>query len=129
MPPTGSHSLSLAEVSQKHTVYLVEVEDEDELAQWLVVITRSCFRQELNGWYTDSALWPRTGPSRCFGSGVPLSSIPWWWTPVKLRSKTTSSKNEASRTTTGNVDQGFFDPYTSLRDRGSKPARATPWPS
>jgi hypothetical protein len=25
----------LAEINQEHTVYLVEVKDEDELAQWL----------------------------------------------------------------------------------------------
>ena len=68
------------------------------------------FRQELNGWYTDSALWPRTGPSRCFGSGVPSSSTQWWWTPVKLRSKTTSSKNEPSRTTNRQCGSRFSTP-------------------
>jgi hypothetical protein len=34
-PSPTSHTLTLAEVNQEHTVYLVEVEDEDELAQWL----------------------------------------------------------------------------------------------
>jgi hypothetical protein len=29
----SSHALTLAEVNQEHTVYLVEVEDEDELAR------------------------------------------------------------------------------------------------
>jgi len=33
------------------------------------------------------------GPRRC-GSGVRSSSTPWWWTAVRLRWKTTSSKIE-----------------------------------
>ena len=40
-------------------MYLVEVEDEDELAEWLARHHEELFEQELNGWYTDPALWPR----------------------------------------------------------------------
>src|SRR5947209_19584215 len=58
-PSPASHPLTLAEVNQEHTVYLVEVEDEDELAAWLASHHRQLFEQELNGWYTDPALWPR----------------------------------------------------------------------
>lgn len=49
----------LAEVNQEHTVYLVEVEDEDELARWLARHHEELFEEELKGWYTDPALWPR----------------------------------------------------------------------
>jgi len=38
---------------------LVEVEDEDELAEWLARHHEALFEEELNGWYTDPALWPR----------------------------------------------------------------------
>jgi hypothetical protein len=34
-PSPTSHTLTLAEVNQQHTVYLVEIEDEDQLARWL----------------------------------------------------------------------------------------------
>jgi hypothetical protein len=34
-PSATSHALTLEEVSQEHTVYLVEVEDEGGLADWL----------------------------------------------------------------------------------------------
>jgi hypothetical protein len=54
-----SHNLTLAEVNQERTVYLVEVEDEDELAGWLVRHHQELFEEELNGWYTDPALWPQ----------------------------------------------------------------------
>jgi hypothetical protein len=40
-------------------VYLVKVEDEDELAGWLARHHQELFEQELNGWYTDPGLWPR----------------------------------------------------------------------
>src|SRR6266568_4611832 len=35
-PSPTSHTLTLAEVNEEHTVYLVEVEDENELERWLV---------------------------------------------------------------------------------------------
>jgi hypothetical protein len=58
-PSPTSHPLTLAEVNQEHTVYLVEVEDEDELAEWLARHHEKLFEEELKGWYTDPALWPR----------------------------------------------------------------------
>jgi hypothetical protein len=57
-PAPTSHTLTLAEVNQERTVYLVEVEDEDELAEWLARHHEELFEEELNGWYTDPALWP-----------------------------------------------------------------------
>ena len=53
-----SHTLTLAEVNPEHAVYLVEVEDENELNRWLPRHHQEVFEQELNGWYTDPALWP-----------------------------------------------------------------------
>src|ERR671919_2618461 len=58
LSPT-SHTLTLAEVNQEHTVYLVEVEDQDELAEWLARHHGELFEGELNGGYTDPAPWPR----------------------------------------------------------------------
>jgi hypothetical protein len=40
-------------------VYLVEVQDEDELAEWLARHREELFQEELKGWYTDPGLWPR----------------------------------------------------------------------
>ena len=58
-PSPQSHPLTLAEVNEEHTVYLVEVEDEDELAEWLVGHHQELFEEGLNGWYMDPGLWPR----------------------------------------------------------------------
>ena len=58
-PSPTFHALTLAEVNQEHTVYLVDVEDEDQLAQWLERNYQKLFEEELNGWYADPALWPR----------------------------------------------------------------------
>ena len=51
-PSATSHALTLEEVNQEHTVYLVEVEDEGGLADWLTRHHRELFEEELNGWYT-----------------------------------------------------------------------------
>ena len=58
-PSSTSHTLTLSEVNQEHTVYLVEVEDEGELDEWLARHHEELFEAELEGWYTDPALWPR----------------------------------------------------------------------
>jgi hypothetical protein len=62
MPPIPTPlrtPLSLAEVNQEHTVYLVEVEDENELKRWLARHHEELFEHTLNGWCTDPALWRR----------------------------------------------------------------------
>lgn len=46
-------------MNEEHTVYLIEAEDEDELAAWLESNHEVLFERELEGWYTDPALWPR----------------------------------------------------------------------
>jgi hypothetical protein len=58
-PSAASHGLTMADVDQERTVYLVEVEDEDELARWLARHHEELFEEELQGWYTDPELWPR----------------------------------------------------------------------
>ena len=74
-PSPTSRTLTLAEVNQEHTVYLVEVEDEDELAEWLVRHLEALFEEELNGWYTDPALWP-AGPIAQDAQGVVFVRAP-----------------------------------------------------
>jgi len=56
--PSSSHPVRLADVDQERTVYLLEVEDQTELAEWLARNHKALFEQELFGWYTDPALWP-----------------------------------------------------------------------
>src|SRR5436309_2534229 len=58
-PSPSSHTLTLADVNEEHTVYLVEVEDENELESWLLRHHAELFESELSCWYTDPTLWPR----------------------------------------------------------------------
>lgn len=58
-PSPASHKLTLEDVNHKRTVYLVEVEDEDEVARWLASHHEDLSEEELRGWYTDPSLWPR----------------------------------------------------------------------
>lgn len=57
--PSPSAPLTMDDVALERTVYLVECEDEQELEAWLVRNHRTLFEEELFGWYTDPALWPR----------------------------------------------------------------------
>lgn len=58
-PSPTSHTVTLTTVNEESTVYLVEIDDENELNDWLAVQHSELFEQELNGWYTDPALWPQ----------------------------------------------------------------------
>lgn len=58
-PSPSSSAVTLADVNAESNVYLVEVEDEGELARWLELNAQTVFENELNGWYQDPALWPR----------------------------------------------------------------------
>lgn len=59
-PNPTSHIVTLDEINNdERTVYLVEVEDEEELKQWLKLNFAAIFESELHGWYTDPALWPK----------------------------------------------------------------------
>ena len=58
-PFPGSHVLTLSDVNNEHTVYLVEIEDGAELPGWLALNHRVLFEHELEGWYTDPTLWPK----------------------------------------------------------------------
>jgi len=86
---------TLAEVNQEHTVHLIEVEDEHELAEWLARHHEELFEEELTGWYTDPALWPR---DRSFKMLKEWCSFELHTvvvdTEVRLRSKTMSWKDE-----------------------------------
>ena len=59
-PSPSSHTLTLGDVNEERTVYLIEVEDQHELDGWLARHYHDLFEQELNGWYIDPALWPQS---------------------------------------------------------------------
>lgn len=51
--------LTLEDARKDSTAYLVEVEDEEELAEWLELNGPLLFEEELHAWYTDPNLWPQ----------------------------------------------------------------------
>jgi len=57
--PTPTHTITLAEVNEDSSAYLVEVEDEKELEAWLALNGAMLFEEILNDWYTDPDLWPQ----------------------------------------------------------------------
>lgn len=57
--PTPTHTITVADVNDDSGAYLLEVEDEKELDEWLALNGETLFEEILNGWYTDPALWPQ----------------------------------------------------------------------
>ncbi len=58
--------MTLADGNEESTVYLVEVEDQDDFEEWLASNYRELFEEELNGWYTDPELWPQERSLKTF---------------------------------------------------------------
>ena len=57
--PTPTHTITLADVNDDSNAYLIEVEDEKELEEWLALNGDILFEEVLNDWYTDPDLWPQ----------------------------------------------------------------------
>lgn len=57
--PTPTHTITLSDVNYDSSAYLLEVEDENQLEEWLALNCDALFEQILNDWYTDPELWPR----------------------------------------------------------------------
>lgn len=57
--PDPGNRVTLDDVNEENNVYLIEVEDQEELDSWLELNHDILFEVELNGWYTDPALWPQ----------------------------------------------------------------------
>lgn len=60
------HRLTLERANNEPTVYLVEVEEQEEFEQWLKSHHEILFEEELNSWYTDPALWPQDRSLKTF---------------------------------------------------------------
>jgi hypothetical protein len=57
--PDKPELITLEEARENSTAYLIEVEDEEELSEWLDLNGGLLFEEELEGWYTDPQLWPQ----------------------------------------------------------------------
>ncbi len=64
--PKPTHTITLADVNEDSTAYLVEVEDEKEFKAWFKLNGATLFEDELNGWYTDPDLWPQDRSAALF---------------------------------------------------------------
>jgi hypothetical protein len=57
--PTPTDTITLAHANDDSGAYLLEVEDERELDEWLALNGETLFEEVLNDWYTDPELWPQ----------------------------------------------------------------------
>ncbi len=54
----NARTLTINDLNEENNVYLIEVEDQEELEEWLDLHHEDLFEDELYSWYTDSSLWP-----------------------------------------------------------------------
>lgn len=58
--PNPQQRLKLADANDNNSAYLIEeVEDDEELQEWLKLNGVALMEAELSGWFTESQLWPK----------------------------------------------------------------------
>lgn len=68
-PDPEARTLTLSEVNEEHTVYLIsdgDADTKDTLARWIKHNYDWLFEAELEGWYTDESLWPQNRTLKMF---------------------------------------------------------------
>lgn len=68
-PYENDPQISLEAVNHDRTVYLISDRDADDdmaLAHWIKANFAVLFETELEGWYTDEALWPQKRTLKLF---------------------------------------------------------------
>ncbi len=70
-PIPGSKPLTLEDLNEERTVYLITDEDGEDVRTfeaWLGANYLPLFETELEGWYTDESLWPSEPTRELFDS-------------------------------------------------------------
>jgi len=68
-PYHDNPQITLADVNEERTVYLISEHDGDDdkaLARWIKVNFSVLFEAELEGWYCDESLWPQQRTLKLF---------------------------------------------------------------
>jgi hypothetical protein len=58
-PVKHKSEITMSQVNQDRTVYLISDGDAENIEKWIRKNYASLFEEELAGWYTDEALWPQ----------------------------------------------------------------------
>ncbi|MGC3980578.1 MAG: hypothetical protein QM808_04880 [Steroidobacteraceae bacterium] len=57
--PNPQQRLKLADANDNNSVYLIELEEEEDLQEWLKLNGVALLEAELSGWYPEQPLWPK----------------------------------------------------------------------
>ncbi|MGH8550856.1 MAG: hypothetical protein ACRERU_20105 [Methylococcales bacterium] len=57
--PDPENAITLNDANEDNSVYLVEVDDPQELEEWLELNHADLFEDELNEWYSNPSVWPQ----------------------------------------------------------------------
>lgn len=56
---SGDGDVTLADVNEDTTLYLIEIDEDSDFDQWLELNGELIFEELLNEWYTDPQGWPQ----------------------------------------------------------------------
>ncbi len=65
-PIVKDPNIGFAEANRDKIVYLLDVQEADNLEKWLSLNHAALFESELEGWYTDETLWPKNRDLKLF---------------------------------------------------------------
>jgi hypothetical protein len=65
-PSEHKAEITAEDANQERTVYLISDEDAENVDGWIRENYETLFEAELEGWYTDEALWPRKRNHKVF---------------------------------------------------------------
>jgi hypothetical protein len=65
-PSKDKSEVTLSCANEERTVYLITDADAENIGRWIRENHVSLFESELEGWYTDEALWPKKRDYKTF---------------------------------------------------------------
>lgn len=95
-PCKDNPAISQEEANRDRTVYLIsdhDAYDDKALARWIKGNCAALFASELEGWYTDEALWPQKRTLKFFHEWFEVECHSLIETPSVARSRMTTYKD------------------------------------
>jgi hypothetical protein len=65
-PSEDKPAITIQNANQERTVYLISDDDAENIEEWIRANHITPFENELEGWYTDEALWPENRDYKTF---------------------------------------------------------------
>ena len=65
-PYEDDPGITAEDANEDRTVYLITVDDGENIEKWISLNFKTLFENELESWYTDKSLWPKKRHRKIF---------------------------------------------------------------